>query len=134
MKFKQLFLLAALAALTATFNACKDGGGDENEDVNAPVLTIEEPAEGESISGEVHIHLQATDKSLHEMTVKVTQDSDGTVVFEDEPTVHDETDYHYDKSFTPSGLTGDTPMTLTVTVEDHSGNVTTKTVKFKVKP
>lgn len=115
-----------------TFAACKDD--DNSEDTTDPVVTIESPAANAVIQGAVDIHIHVTDESLHEMEVKVTKDSDGSVVFEETPTVHDETDYHYEKSFTPSGLSGDTPMTLTVTVEDHSDHVVTKTVKFIAKP
>ena len=125
-------MLLALLVSAFTFNACKDN--NEETDTNAPVLTIESPTENAMMQGAVQIKLHVTDESLHEMDVKVTQDSDGSVVFEEAPLVHDETDYHYEKSFTPSGLTGDTPMTLTVTVEDHSANITTQTVKFTVKP
>lgn len=131
MKIKHIFLLAVLTAFMTPFNACKNG--DEG-DTNDPVLTIESPVANASIQGAVDIHLHVTDESLHEMEVKVTKDSNGSVVFEEYPTVHDETDFHYEKSFTPSGLTGDTPMTLTVTVEDHSDNSVTKTVKFTAKP
>jgi hypothetical protein len=68
------------------------------------------------------------------MTVVVTRNSDGKVVFTEDVTVHDEISHDYDKWFTPTGLTGDTPMTLTVEVEDHDENKTTKTVKFTAKP
>lgn len=132
MKFKHIFLLTAFVSVMVTFAACKD---DNNvEDTTDPVVMIESPAANAVIQGAVDIHIHVTDESLHEMEVKVTKDSDGSVVFEETPTVHDETDYHYEKSFTPSGLTGDTPMTLTVTVEDHSDHVVTKTVKFTAKP
>jgi hypothetical protein len=132
MKKHNLLLFFALFINVLAFNACKDGG-DDNEDVNAPVLTTEDPVEGESISGEVHIHGKVTDESLHEMEIKVTQDSNGAELFKATPTVHDETEYHFDEHFTPTVAT-ETPVTLTITVEDHSDHTTTKTVKFKVKP
>jgi len=97
------------------------------------VLTIEEPTEGESISGEVHIHGKVTDESLHVMEIKVTQDSDGSELFKATPAVHDETEYHFDEHFTPT-IAEEIPVTLTIMVEDHSDHTTTKTVKFKVKP
>jgi iron complex outermembrane receptor protein len=49
-------------------------------------------------------------------------------------TVHDKTEYDFDEHFTPSGLTSEIPVTLTITVEDHNDNATTKMVKFKIKP
>lgn len=125
-----LFLLVLTITLFA-FDACKDG--TEEPDTAAPVLTIEDPVEGASISGEVHIHGEVTDQSLHEMEIVVTKDSDGSELFKVTPTVHDEAEYHFDEHFTPT-VAEETPVTLTITVEDHSDNVTTKTVKFKVKP
>jgi type 1 fimbria pilin len=129
MKSKILFL--AFFSLLA-FASCHKH--DDEGDAQAPALTIEDPTEGESISGEVHVHGKVTDASLHEMEIKVTKDSDGSEVFKATPTVHDKTEYDFDEHFTPSGLTAETPVTLTITVEDHNANVTTKTVKFKVKP
>lgn len=131
MKKQNFFLLLALFISVLAFNACKDD--DHDTDTTAPVLTIEEPTEGESISGEVHIEGKVTDASLHEMEIKVTLDSDGSELFKATPTVHDETEYSFDEHFTPT-VAAETPVTLTITVEDHTDNVTTKTVKFKVKP
>lgn len=131
MKKQNFLLLLALFVSVFAFNACKDD--NDEGDTTAPVLTIEEPTEGESISGEVHIHGKVTDESLHEMEIKVTLDSDGSELFKATPTVHDETEYHFDEHFTPT-VAAETPVTLTITVEDHTDNVTTKTVKFKVKP
>ena len=125
--------LALLAAALLFTPACKDEHEHSDEDLNAPVLTLEGPGEGESISGEVHIHGKVTDESLHEMEVKVTKDSDNSELLKVAPTVHDKTEYSFDEHFTPS-VAAETPVTLTITVEDHSANKTVKTVKFKVKP
>lgn len=127
---KSKFFLLAILSLFAVAS-CHDHG-DEN-DKDAPVLTIEKPAENTVVTGEVHIHGKVTDQSLHELEIKVTKDSDGSQLFKATPTVHDKTKYSFDEHFTPSGLTGETAVTLTIKVEDHSDNVTTKTVKFKVK-
>ena len=133
MKKQNLLLLIALIVSAFAFNACKDDDDDHGTDTTAPVLTIEEPTEGESISGEVHIHGKVTDESLHVMEIKVTQDSDGSELFKATPAVHDETEYHFDEHFTPT-VAEEIPVTLTIMVEDHSDHTTTKTVKFKVKP
>ncbi|MBL7805479.1 MAG: hypothetical protein JNL02_17190 [Saprospiraceae bacterium] len=132
------YLFAAYAALffaALSMPACKDEHShDDDQDTEAPVLTITSPAEGASYTGTLDIHLEVTDESLHEMSVKVTRDSDGSVVFEEEPTVHDEIEFHFEHLHTFTGLSGDTPMTLTVVVEDHSAHTTTKTVHFIAKP
>lgn len=126
MKKVQLLLLLAFAGIA--FAACHK----HEDDTNAPVVTIESPAADASISGAVNLHIHVTDESLHEMTVVITKDSDNSQVYSDSPSVHDETDYHYEKTFTPSGITAETAMTLTVTVADHSDHTTVQTVKFKV--
>jgi hypothetical protein len=68
------------------------------------------------------------------MEIKVTRDADGSEIFKSTPTVHDKTEYDFDEHFTPSGLTAEIPVTLVIKVEDHNENITTKTVKFKIKP
>jgi hypothetical protein len=103
------------------------------EENNAPALTIENPVEGASLGGEIHIHGKVTDESLHEMEIKVTKDADGSVLLTASPVVHDKTEYSFDEHFTPA-VSAETPVTLTITVWDHSDNSTTKTVKFSVKP
>lgn len=126
----KFFLFAILSLFTLV--SCHDHG-DEN-DKDAPGLTIEKPAENAVVSGEVHIHGKVTDNSLHELEIKVTKDSDGSELFKATPSVHDKTEYSFDEHFTPSGLSGETSVTLTIIVEDHSDNVTNKSIKFKVKP
>lgn len=43
-------------------------------------------------------------------------------------------EFEIDQHFTPTGLTGETTVTLFIEVEDGLDQITTKTVKFKVKP
>ena len=124
-KFQIIVIFAGLLSLP--FIACKN---EKEEDTTAPVLTIVSPAENEAFTGEVHLELTVTDESLHEMSIKVTKDSDGVVVFEEDPEVHDLTEFEYHEHFTPAGLSGATALTLTMTVEDHASHITTKTVKF----
>ena len=126
----KFFLFSILSILI--LSSCHDHH-DEN-DKDAPVLLIEKPADNTVVSGKVEIHGKVTDKSLHEMEIKVTKDSDGSELYKATPSVHDKTEYSFDEHFTPSGLSGETAVTLTIKVEDHSDNVTTKSVKFKVRP
>ncbi|MFN0217096.1 MAG: hypothetical protein ACKVT2_22800, partial [Saprospiraceae bacterium] len=88
MQFKSLFF-AAFCLLTVA--ACHDH--EHEDDANAPVVTIEAPLEGASISGPVNIHVKVTDESLHEMEIKVTKDGDGSELFKTNPTVHDKTEF-----------------------------------------
>ncbi|MBL7808739.1 MAG: hypothetical protein JNN28_13045 [Saprospiraceae bacterium] len=121
----------ALLSIALIVPACKDHNHDE--DTAAPEVTIHTPTENESVTGEVHMEITVTDLSLHEMEVKVTKDSDGSTLYLDAPTVHDKTEYDYHEHFVPT-VTEETPVTLMVTVSDHSDHTTTKTVKFTVKP
>lgn len=124
--------LALLFASLCFFTACKDEHEHDETDLDAPVLTLEKPAEGASVSGEVHIHGKVTDASLHELEIKLTKDADGSELLKAKPTVHDKKEYSFDEHFTPV-FADETSVTLTITVEDHSSNKTVKTVKFKVK-
>ncbi len=127
MQLKSL-LFAAFCLLTVV--ACHK---HDDNDTTAPVLTIDEPLANESVSGEVHIEGDVTDESLHEMEIKVTQDSDSAELFKATPEVHDLTAYHFHEHWTPT-VSAETAVTLTITVEDHNSNKTVKTVKFAVKP
>lgn len=127
------YFFSLLVALTAFFfTACTKH--DHDEDNEAPVLTLEEPEEGSTVTGEVHIEGKVTDESLHEMSIALTRDSDGSELFSTNPEVHDETEYDFHEHYQPTALAGETAVTLTIVVEDHRENKTTKTVKFKVKP
>jgi hypothetical protein len=123
---------AILLFTTALFTAChnhKDEG-----DTTAPVLTITSPSADASLSGIVEIKGTATDAGLHEMSIIITKDSDKSELFKNNPVVHDKTDFTIAESWTPTGITQETAVTLTIITEDHSALKTTKTVSFKVKP
>jgi hypothetical protein len=47
---------------------------------------------------------------------------------------HGKSEFEIDQHFTPTGLTGETDVTLLIEVEDGLDQISTKTVKFKVKP
>lgn len=129
MKFicSALFLAILLAA-----PACHKHDHDDDSDNTFPVVTINKPAEAASITGALQVAIAVTDNSLHEMSVQV-QKSDGSVLVNEKPTVHDQSAYNFDKTFNLNGLTTETPLTLKVKVEDHGGNVTEKTLKFNYK-
>ena len=129
----QNLLFAATIVASVSFGACHKHDHDHDEDdTTAPVLTISSPATDAVVNGEVQISGRATDESMHEMEIKVTKDSDGSELFSATPSVHDKTDYTIDQRFTPSGITAETAVTLTISVSDHSEHTTTQTVKFKL--
>jgi len=127
MKYIQNLLLLAALATALLFNACKK----EDE---APKIVLDEPTEGMLVSGEVHIHGKVTDEDLHNLDLKVTKDTDGSELFTFSKHWHGKSEFEIDQYFTPTGLTGETAVTLFIKVEDGLDQITTKTIKFKVKP
>ena len=99
-----------------------------------PVISLLTPSVDASVAGDVAIAGLVTDESLHELTIKVTKDSDNSELFNSTPEVHDLTSYTIAELWTPSGIAAETAVTLTITAEDHNSNIATATVKFKVKP
>jgi hypothetical protein len=129
-KLKISFFVSLLALIS--FTACHKH--EDVADTIAPVLTITAPTEDASNNGAVAIKGTITDEGgMHEMSLKITKDSDNTVLFSATPTVHDKTTFTLAETWTPTGITVETAVTLTVNVEDHSANKTEKIVKFKVK-
>jgi hypothetical protein len=128
-KIQNLLMLALLLGFTAV--ACHK---HDDDDSNNPVITITAPAIDASISGAVTIAGLVTDESLHEMSIKVTKDSDNSELFSATPEVHDLTSYTIAEIWTPAGISAETAVTLTVVAEDHNSNAIATTVKFKVKP
>lgn len=125
-KIQKLLLLAAFVT-ASIFNACK------KED-KAPEITLDEPTEGMIVSGEVHIHGKVSDEGLHNLDIKVTKDADDTELFAFSKHWHGKREFEIDQHFTPEGLTAETAVTLYIEVEDELDQITTQTVKFKVKP
>ncbi len=77
-----LFAAGALLLLSVfTTTACKDSHGEG--DTEAPVVTVLNPTEGAAYTASLDIDVDVTDESLHGYKpVKVTKDSDASVVFE----------------------------------------------------
>ena len=128
-KVQNLLLLALLLGVSTV--ACHK---HDESDKDNPVVTITAPAIDASISGAVTIAGVVTDESLHELSIKVTKDSDNSELFSATPEVHDLTSYTIAETWTPSGIAAETAVTLTVVAEDHNSNAISTTVKFKVKP
>ena len=104
------------------------------KDKDAPVLTISSPSTGATINGVVNITGIVTDKELHQMEITITKNSDASVLYTKIISVHELTTYNFNETYTPTGITADTDVTLTIKVEDHVPNITTKIVVFKLVP
>lgn len=128
MKIKNLFFSVQLLTFFAfTISSCSD---KKNE---APVITLDEPANGETIvlGDSIHIEGMVTDdESLHELMIKVSN-SAGATVFQSVPAVHNLKSYTFHHHVTP--FSADV-HTLTITAADHEEVSSTKTVTFTVTP
>lgn len=131
---KTMLLLTSLALVGAiTFtSSCKK----KDTDSSAPTLVMDEPADDDTVvvvGDSLHIEGTVTDASLHELNIKVTKNSTGATLYNQDPMVHDLTTYFYHYHFAPKASdTG--ACTLTVTVSDHSEHTISKTAAFKVIP
>jgi len=123
---KSKLLLGILFALF-TFASC-------HKDKDKPELTVTSPSDGSMFNSAINITGTVTDKSLHEMSLKITRDADAVVLFEKELSVHDLTSYNFNETFAPAAVSVSTPVTLTIRVEDHESNETVKTISFKLIP
>lgn len=134
---KQLFksILAMLLSSLVLIAACKKHDDDHHNatDTTSPVIVLDQPTSGTlySFGDNMTIKGTVTDNSLHEMTINVT-DSSGGSIFSSAPTVHDLTSYNFNEVF--QVLKRGTKATVTIVVEDHSSNKTTKTVEVTILP
>ena len=104
------------------------------KDKVAPTLIITSPASGATINGMVTITGTVADDELHEMTITIKKNSDGSILYTKDISVHDLTSYNFHETFTPTGILVPTEVTLTIVVEDHIPNTTTKNVVFQLLP
>ena len=138
-RYFNLSITLFIAASMLLVSCDKDDDDDETTnpattDTEAPVLKIHSPAAGMFNSGDnVHIHVEITENDeLHEYSIVITNDDDGTEYYRNEGHDHSTTlEVHDDFTTT---VTGHTDMTLTATATDHEGNVGTETVHFHFMP
>lgn len=134
---KSILNLLVLSLVLIT--ACKKEEDDHDHvnttDTEKPVVNISKPTAMQVFySGDtVRINATATDASLHEMVIKITKDSDGSVLFQETPTVHDLTSYTID-TYWKSQVSDHTNATLVILAEDHSSNVGSDTVHIHIMP
>jgi hypothetical protein len=129
--FKSVFSAILFVSLLSFGLACHSSHSSTDE--IAPLVTVKSPTSGDSFPGPITIKGDISDESLHELTISIKLDSDKSELFKATPTVHDLTEYTFLETWTPTGLNPETAVTLYITAEDHSANITEKTVSFKVK-
>jgi hypothetical protein len=122
-----------------SFSACKKEEDDDHDHTTAdtvkPALSISSPTDMKVYySGDtVWIKGSVSDASLHELLIKITKDSDGSVLFSEAPVVHDMTSYAIN-TFWKSQVSDHSNAKVIVLAEDHSGNVSSDTVRIHIMP
>lgn len=125
--FKGFILILLVTSVCLTISCHKSSSA-------VPTLSIAAPlADDQFINGQkIVIKGEASDaENLHALTIKITDDKTGTVLYSATPTVHDLKTYTFDVSWT-AVVTDWTDATVTVIAENHDEQTTTKTVKIKI--
>ena len=101
---------------------------------DAPIVNIVTPlVDDQFTSGQdIRIKGDVSDAvNLHGLTIKITDDKTGTVLFSNTPDVHDLKTYTYDVTW-KAKVSDWTDATITVIAENHAEIQTTKTIKIKI--
>ena len=101
---------------------------------NGPTLAITSPAVDEQVANELPLKLTGNVSDadgLHSMTIKITDDKSGAVLFTKSPNVLNLKTYAFSESWTPK-VTDWVDATVTVVAENHGAKQTMQTVKIKI--
>lgn len=101
---------------------------------DAPIVNIVTPLADDQFSGgqDIRIKGDVSDAvNLHALTIKITDDKTGAVLFSNTPEVHDVKTYTYDVTW-KAKVSDWTDATVTVIAENHADIQTTKTIKIKI--
>ena len=99
-----------------------------------PTVSITSPAVDDQFANDLVIKMKGEigdADGLHALTIKITDDKTGAVLFTKYPVVHDLTTYAFNESWVAK-VADWTDATVTVMAENHDGGITTKTVKIKI--
>lgn len=127
MKKYNIALLLAALALSTFFFAC------EKEEPGLPEIDLGQPVEGQLYIGPVSIVGWVRDESLHRLKISITKDTDTSLLFNYSRHWHGRSEFYFEELYTPDSLSVETPVTLTIEVEDEDDLKSSKTIKFRVK-
>lgn len=105
-----------------------------NKEASEPAVTIAAPLVDDQFSNGQVITIKgeaSDDENLHSLSIKITDDKTGAVLFSETPSVHDLKTYTFNTSWT-SKVNDWTDATVTVTAVNHDDLTTIKTVKIKI--
>gem|GEM_PF-3027353 len=126
MIFKTNYLLALGLGAITFFSSCREG--------EIPNVIIVSPVNGQLQEGQLIIEVYFSDaEGLETARIEITNESDGSVFFEDEPLVKDSTGVLYTKVIPLSNLDVATPMKMQVDVGDKDDQFLLTIVRFTVK-
>ena len=128
MKFSYIFTTFLLATSLICTSAC------HKKSSTGPTVSITSPTADEQFANDLVIKMKGdvSDKNqLHALTIKITNDKTGAVLFTKSPNVYDLTNYTFNESWTVK-VTDWVDATVSVTAENHDGQTTTQTVKIKI--
>ncbi len=126
-------LIIIVACLTMV--ACKKE--NEKKDETSPEVIINTPSVGFSVSDSTIISITGTVADageLHEASINITRNSDGVVLYSKSLVVGELTSYNINESYLSPAVSTATNVTLTITAEDHTPNIGTKSVSFVIHP
>lgn len=131
------FLGLAFLALSV-FSSCKKEDDDHDHsgtDSTKPSITISSPVSMKVYnSGDtVRLFAKVSDASLHELLVRIKNDSTGEEYFRYTPVVHDLNYFEVD-TYWVSKVTDHTNASVIVAAEDHHSNVDSASVKIHIMP
>ncbi len=130
---KTYFSIALFITILSCALACKKNAEVVVEDT-PPTLTLNSPNDNDQLLGGqvLIIKGQVGDaKGLHTLTIKITDDKTGAVLFQNTPSVLDMKSYDLNTNWTVK-VSDWIDATATVTAANHAGMKTEKKVKFKL--
>lgn len=146
-KYRKLFKRTAfiLSAMLIHFSCSKTSGGSGGDDSNhipldindttLPVIVIVKPSANQIFVNGDNIVIQGkvTDNSLYRGTIKIINDINSLILFNQPYEIHGQPAYNFDVQYKTS-VTAISNYTVIVEFEDHGLNLTTQTVKVKINP
>ena len=128
MKISHILTVFLLATSLIYTSACHKKGTE------GPTVTITSPAVDDQFANDLVIKMKgevSDETQLHALTIKITDDKTGAVLFTKSPRVYDLPTYTFNESWTAK-VADWTDATVSVTAENHDGTLTTQTVKIKI--
>lgn len=127
---KTISILAIVLMATAFISSCKK----EEKDTEKPTLTIFEPTANDTVSGEVHVELTASDnKELKEISFRITNTL-GEEVYNKAQPIPGLSSFNFHEHYDVAGIPVITNLNVVVQVKDKSDNTETVTIPIVVKP